>query len=319
MDLSIIIVNWNSAHYVMKCLPTIYSETKGLELEIIVVDNASYDDCEQIIKNEFPDVIFVQSNENVGFAKANNLGFKYSSGKTLLFLNPDTEVIGSAFNQMFSFLQSTPDAGAAGCKLLNSDLSLQTSCVQPYPTILNQVLNIEYLKRQCPKLKLWGIMPLFGKNNTPTKVGAVSGACLMIKKKIFEQIGTFSTDYFMYSEDIDLCYKVWKNGWNIYYVPTVKVIHHGGTSSSQNSVSSFSSVMIHESRWRFFRKTKSEIYSQAYRLAMLSSSFIRIGMLLFSWPIMKIYGKNSSIEVALKKWRAILRWTLGLEKWVTHY
>ena len=231
IDLSIIIVNWNSANYIRKCISSIYENTKGIDFEIVVVDNASYDECESILKSEFPHVIFVQSTRNIGFAKANNLGFKYSFGETLLFLNPDTEIIGPALNQMLSFLQSTPDAGAVGCKLLNSDLSLQTSCIQPYPTILNQVLDIEYLKLRCPKLKLWGIWPLFHNNGNPEEIEVVSGACIMIKRNTFDKVEQFSTDYFMYTEDIDLCYKINQAGYKIYYIDDANIIHHGGGST----------------------------------------------------------------------------------------
>ena len=138
--LSIVIVNWKSADFLRKCLQSIFANASDMSLEVIVVDNASFDGSAELVEREFPGVHFVQSKENLGFAGANNLGVRSAKGRNLLFLNPDTEVIGTALERMSSFLDATPDAGAVGCKLLNTDGTVQTSCIQPFPTILNQAL-----------------------------------------------------------------------------------------------------------------------------------------------------------------------------------
>src|SRR6185295_8305676 len=121
MDLSIIIINWNSAEYVRKCLHSLAENTHGIDLETIVIDNGSFDSCEKIILNEFPKVRFFQSEDNLGFAKANNFGLEKSTGEYLLFLNPDTEIIDDVIRGMLSIIKSLPSAGILGCKLLNSD------------------------------------------------------------------------------------------------------------------------------------------------------------------------------------------------------
>src|SRR5437899_604588 len=123
MDLSIIIVNWNSATFLRACLHSIYATSATVSFEVIVIDNASYDGAEMMVRREFPNVTFIQSKSNLGFAGANNVAFASSRGRNILFLNPDTEVIGNALNVMCSALDAIPDAGAVGCKLLNSDLS----------------------------------------------------------------------------------------------------------------------------------------------------------------------------------------------------
>ena len=135
----------------------------------------------------------------------------------------------------------------------------------------------------------------------------------------FERIGMFSTDYFMYSEDVDLCFKVKAIGLKTYYVPTAIITHLGGVSSSQNSVNSFSAVMKLESRWRFFRKTRSFWYSWLYRVAMFFASLIRIGLVALVWPIYVLRGKAGSPKNVIKKWTSRLRWTLGCERWVKNY
>src|SRR6185312_9935428 len=150
VELSIIIVNWRSAAFLRKCLATIYETTHAIDFETVVVDNASFDGAAEMLAAEFPQVRFVQSEKNLGFAGANNLGFRNSVGENLLLLNPDTEIIGSAIPAMLSLLRFTPDAGIIGCKLLNSDGTIQTSCVQRFPSILNQALDADYLRLKFP-------------------------------------------------------------------------------------------------------------------------------------------------------------------------
>src|SRR6202049_4318687 len=199
MNLSVVIVNWNSAEYTISCVSSIHGQTKNLEFEIIVVDNASTDDSCRVIQERCPSVTLIRSSQNVGCARANNLGFQHSSGGILLFLNPDTEVRGPAVNLMYACLDSSADIGVLGCRLLNSDLSIQTSCIQPFPTILNQGADTELLRQRFPRLKVWGMRPLFDPDHgEPVEVEAVSGACQMIRREVFEKVGLFSTDYFMY-------------------------------------------------------------------------------------------------------------------------
>ena len=161
--------------------------------------------------------------------------------------------------------------------------------------------------------------PLFAISDAPNKVDAVSGACLMIKREPFQDLGMFSTDYFMYSEDIDLCFKVWKAGWDAYFIPKSIVVHHGGASSSQSKVNTFSDVMMLESRRRFFRKTRNSWYSMLFQFGMLLVSFIRVAVLVFVLPALHMRGKADGLEAALKKWKARLRWAIGFEKWVRSY
>src|SRR5579864_4649508 len=151
-EVSIVIVNWKAAQVLRQCLASIYRSTCEARFEIVVVDNASFDGCGEMLRTEFPRVVFLQNKENHGFAAANNLAAQHSTGRYLLFLNPDTEVTPSAIEKMLTFLQRSPYAGAVGALLLNSDGTVQASCVQSYPSILNQVLDAEWLRKQFP---LW--------------------------------------------------------------------------------------------------------------------------------------------------------------------
>lgn len=316
MDVSVIIVNWNSKDYLKACIESIQGNTSEISYELIVIDGGSFDGSGEMLSKEYPEVSFIQSEKNVGFAKANNIAFAASRGKNVLFLNPDTEVLGPAVQVLHNSLDSIPGAGIVGARLLNSDRSVQATCVRAFPTILNQLLESDVLRKAFPRASLWGAAPLFSGDTAPSEVDAVSGACLMVRRSVFEEIGSFSEDYFMYSEDIDLCHKAHRFGTKIFYVPTAVAMHHGGGSSSKSSVNTFSSVMMLESRWRFFRKTRSSLYGLLYRVAMFVSSAARVGLAALVWPLFWVGGRPDRMASVMKKWGARLRWTLGGERWV---
>jgi hypothetical protein len=315
-DLSIIIINWNSVDFLRKCLASVYAGTLGLKFQTIVVDNASFDGCGELLGREFPGVIFIQSQENLGFAGANNLGFAHSKGRNILFLNPDTEVIGPALEVMCLFLDSRGEAGAVGGKLLNSDLSIQTSCIQRFPSILNQSLDFDFLRDLFPKSALWGTRPLFTNPATPVPVEVISGACLMAKRTVLEKVGGFSSDYFMYAEDVDLCYEIQQQGWKCYYVPQASVVHHCGRSSNSKPEKSFSAIMMRESTLKFMRKTKGKLYASAYRSSTALVAAFRLLALSAVFLLTAGRLRRNSIKAALAKWVSILRWAVGLEVWV---
>lgn len=319
MDLSIIIVNWNSKDYLFECIASIKAETDGIEAEVIVIDSGSFDGCEEMLRESYSQVQFIQCDKNVGFAKANNLAFEVSQGENILFLNPDTIIIPPAIRTLYQNLRSLPSSGAVGPKLLNRDGSVQITCVRCFPTILNQFLESDVLRRWFPQSRLWGMAPLFQEIQRPCEVDAVSGACLMIKRSAFESIGMFSTDYFMYSEDIDICYKLRLAGWKTFYVPTAVVVHYGGESSSKSAINVFSTVMMLESRWRYFMKTHSRWYCWLYRLSIFIASMARIAGVVFLWPFGVLFGQVARLESVRIKWTARLFWSLGGEKWVKTY
>jgi GT2 family glycosyltransferase len=314
VDLSIIIINWNSAGYVRKCVASIRRETRDLDYEIIVVDSASYDGCGEMLAREFPGVRFIQCDKNVGFARANNLGFDQSHGDCVLFLNPDTELVGPAINQLHRALMKLEDAGIVGARLLNTDGTLQTSCIQTFPTILNQVLDAEILRRVFPRLPFWGMAPLFVSNEEPAGVQMISGACMMMRRPAFERMGRFSEDYFMYSEDADLCYKSERSGCRNYYVPKAVIVHHGG-GSSQQSRNEFSAVMMRESIWLYFTKTKGRPYGLCYRASMMLAAVCRLVLLALVFPVRWFFPGGASANGPFRTWLAIFNWSVGAVSW----
>jgi len=317
MDVSIIIVNWNSAEDVRKCLQSFRAHSSGLAYEVIVVDSGSFDGCDRMLAREFPEALYIQSEKNIGFAKANNLGARQARGEALWFLNPDTELLEDSGPALLVRLNSLPQAGAVGCRLLNSDRTLQTSCVQSFPTVLNQVLDSEFLRARFPRSPLWGTAAFLAQPPRPEVVEAICGASILMKRSVFREINGFAEDYFMYGEDIDLCYKVRQAGYRVYYVPETALIHHGG-SSTQKAPSNFSHVMFQESVYRFLCRNRGRVSGAVFRLAMALSAVPR---LLACLPLLLVSGNRIVRHGtgSLRKWASVLRWSLGLESWARTY
>lgn len=316
VELSIVIVNWHSADYVLACIRSIREQTDALRYEVIVVDNASFDDCRDRVLLEYPGVVFLQSQDNLGFARANNMGAKVARGAVLLFLNPDTEICDRAIERLYSRMRMHPDAGILGCRLHNSDGSLQTSCVQSLPTVLNQVLDVEVLRRWIPKAGLWGTAALYESGNAAAEVEAVAGACMMIRRKTFDLVGGFSSNYFMYAEDLDLCFKTRRAGFPNYYIGEAVIVHHGGGSTKQVR-SNFSNVMMRESVGRFLRESRGIFYSNCYRLALSGAAIVRLVILMVLFPAWLARRRVPEWCSSWRKWISIVRWGLGLARW-TH-
>ena len=317
MDLSIIIVNWNSSGYLEKCLKSIVDNTSGISYEIIVVDNASYDGCDRVVNRYSGVATLIQSGSNLGFARANNLGYRHSTGDVLLFLNPDTEISGDALQEMYRTSISLRDAGGIGCKVLNSDGTIQTSCIQAFPTIANQLLDAEFLRRLFPKLRFWGMRPLFEACDSPVEVEVIAGSCLMAHRVAFQKAGFFSEEYFMYGEDLDLCYKLRGCGYRNYHTGGASVVHHGGGSTKSTGERSFSSVRMRDSVAKFLRKSRGNLYTRIFVFSLQFASLARIVLLLILYPaaLLKLLDKTTLIN-GLAKWKNIFLWSIGREGWV---
>ena len=311
MELSIICVNWNCLDYLRQCIASIYENTHGVSFEILVVDNASSEGRVETILDEFPAVKLIRSGTNIGFSRANNLGFTHACGKFVLFLNPDTKVLGAAINIMVRHLNALPDAGIVGCKLLNADLSVSTTSIQKFPTILNQILNIEYLRLRWPGCPLWDLSPLFSEGTEIARVEVIPGACMLLRRCVFEQAGMFSEDFFMYAEDLDLNFKVEALGLSNYYVGGAQILHYGGKSSSRQKVNQWATTMKYCAMLHLFEKTRGRFYAAMYRIAIASSAIGRLFVLVLAFP----FADKDSVRVAAEKWTAVLKWSVGCAVW----
>jgi N-acetylglucosaminyl-diphospho-decaprenol L-rhamnosyltransferase len=313
MDLSIIIVNWNSLDYLQGCLASIYRNTSGLRFEIIVVDNASPNGDVDILRTIFPAVKIIKCHQNLGYARANNLGFKTSAGAAVLMLNPDTELVGPAINRLVEALRSLPDAGIIGGKHVNPNLTVQTTSIHRFPTVLKEVADIEVLRRLWPRCPLWSIGPLFSRSLQPVSVDIIPGACMLLRREVFEQVGMFSEEYFMYAEDIDLNYKVAKAGYKRYFIPDAVIIHYGGGSSSRQTVNQWATRMQLHAMSQYYAKTRSRGYAGFYKAAMAVCALGRLSVIAIArWFGSALLDRENSRH-AKEKWSVILRWAVGLD------
>ena len=311
--LSIIIVNWNSLDYLRACLRSIFATVQNLSFEVMVVDNASAFDPTCSLQEEFSDVTVLRSHTNLGFSAANNLGFSHSSGRYILFLNPDTELLDNAAAAMLECFRHSPQTGILGCKLLNSDRSVQTSCIQRFPTILNQILDFDLLRSRWPMWRLWGIAPLFSHHEHPVPVEVVSGACLMVPRELFQRIGGFNEAFFMYAEDVDLCYRVHRLGRSISFTDKATVLHHGGGPSRSRNGSAWIAVMQRRAILQFCRQEHGPAYAMAYRATTAVVAVARFTCLAGLRLACSFSSRRNSLHQSAMKWLSVLKWALGLE------
>lgn len=231
MDVSIIIVSYNTRKLLQDCLESVFNSTKRINFETIVVDNNSTDGMPDMIRQMYPDVKLLCNKENTGFSFANNQGYKCSTGEYLLFLNSDTLILNNAVEKMILYLRENPQVGILGPKILNSH-NQPTRSYMRFMDGKKLFLGSKYLKYfiDVEKYRIHFQKYDYG---SVQKVPWVSGAALMIRRKVFEEVGLFDEGYFLYFEDMDLCLQVHEHGYELVYFPFAEIIHLFGGSSGQ--------------------------------------------------------------------------------------
>lgn len=248
-DISIIIINWNTRDLLAACLRSVYQTTRDLDLEIIVVDNGSRDDSCEMVRREFPLVRLMVNSENVGFARANNQAARAAQGQYIFLLNSDAELQTDSLQIMLALVKNEPKAGIVGAHLLNSDGSFQASHT-PFPTLWREFLILTGFGRAFYGRWFPSRGPELAKG--PQPVDYVEGAALLIHRDIYLQHNGLDEGYFMYAEEVDLCYSFRKAGWQVWYHPEARILHHGGGSSLNRRTQREGD--LYRSRVRFFRK-----------------------------------------------------------------
>lgn len=237
MDLSIIIVNYNVKEFLQNLIHSIEKASLNLSKEIIIVDNASDDGSVDFIKEKFPQVKLLANQKNLGFGKANNIGSKHAIGKYILFINPDAIVAEDTFEKMIQFFEKNPDAGLAGCKILNPDGTLQLACRRSFPGPWTSFTKVTGLSTLFPNSKIFARYNLtYLDENKTYEVDAISGSFMMMRKEVFEKVGGFDEQFFMYGEDLDLCYRIQKTGVKVFYIHSTQIIHYKGESTRRSSL-----------------------------------------------------------------------------------
>ncbi|NMC11954.1 MAG: glycosyltransferase family 2 protein [Chloroflexi bacterium] len=274
LDLSIIIVNWNTRDLLLKCLGCVYNAQRSLTMEVIVVDNHSNDESVDAARQSFPQTRFIENPANYGFAKANNQGIRQAQGRYLLLLNSDAFVHEEALTNMVQFMDAHADTGAGGCRLFFEDGSLQRSCFS-FPTLLTEFWQLTWLDRFFPRSRTFGKYRMTYWDMTDSHpVDAVMGACLILRKEALDQIGLLDEQFFMFSEEIDLCYRLKQAGWLVRYIPHASAVHLWGGSSSQVKEETF--LHLYRSRIRFFRKHYGMWTTCLYKGVLFLGSLLRV-------------------------------------------
>ena len=262
--LSIIIVNWNTRELLAGCLRSIEASQSSIfnlqsSIEVFVVDNASADGSAALVRERFPRVKLIENAENVGFARANNQGIALATGRYVLLLNPDTVVHPGALETMGAFMDTQPAAGACGARLLNADGSLQPAC-HPMLTPGREFWRLIFLDRlwACATYRMgqWDAI-------TPRRVEVIKGACLLLRRKALDQVGVLDESYFMYTEEVDLCYRLAQAGWELWYVPAAAITHFGEASSRQVKEAMY--LHLYRSKIQFYRKFGGEQQAQRFK------------------------------------------------------
>ncbi len=239
IDISVIIVNYNVRDAAENCISSIYKSNNGkFNIEILFVDNHSLDGSVERISKAFPDVKIYANSRNLGFSKANNIALKDAKGKYILILNPDTVLEEGTFEKMISFCENHPDVGAVSSKLILADGKLDLACRRTFPSLSVALPRILGLSRLFPKSRIFGKYNLtYLDENQTVEVDAICGAFMFIPANVLKLTGYFDEDYFMYGEDLDLCYKIKKNNLKVFYYPEVTTIHLKGESTKKSNIS----------------------------------------------------------------------------------
>ena len=275
-ELSILIVSWNVKDFVLTCISSIVQQTQHLNYEIILIDNASNDKTSTAVRHEFPQVKIIQNKVNVGFAVANNTGLAQAKGRYLLFLNPDTKLTENTFQKITTTFETNIDIGAIGCKLINGDGKLDYQCAKNLPTISNHIFE-PYVAKIFPNLMKSFILRNWD-HESNREVELLSGACLAIRREVYNQISGFTTNMFMYVEDVDYCYRIRMAGWKLFYLAETEIIHYGGQSTIQHG-QPLQAENIRNLR-KFFTKYRSGIYGYSYEILALLENTIKYPLLI---------------------------------------
>lgn len=270
-DVSIIIVNWNTCELLRKCIQSIEDNKQDWNIEIIVVDNASSDDSLRMLKEVFPNVITIRNQVNVGFAKANNQAFKISQGTYVLLLNSDAELTKGVLDELISCADEQTEAGIIGARLINPDGTFQASHTK-FPSLMREFLILSGIGR----LLFGAWYPSEGPGNCmePFEVDYVEGACMLVRSEALHDVGGMDENYFMYAEEVDWCLMMKKAGWQIWYVPTAKVIHH--SSASSRSRPKERELDLYRSRVKYFNKHYGKYAALSLAIMILITAIPKI-------------------------------------------
>jgi GT2 family glycosyltransferase len=312
VDVSAVIVNWNTRQLLLDCIRSILSETAEPKLEIIVVDNDSHDGSAEAVLREFPACRVIRNPRNAGFAAANNLGIAASSGRYVCLVNSDVKLLDSCLDRMCAYMDQHAEVGMLGPLVLNRDRTIQRS-VSRLPTVWNTLIQAVFFDRLFPGL------PWFHSRFTnipdlsrPSQVEVLSGCFLMVRRAALNLVGPLDERFFMYKEDVDWCKRFSEAGSAIVFYPEAKTIHYGGASSSQAPVRFL--LEMETANIQYWNKHHSTVAVKTVRVI----SGIHYGSRLLGWAVMYLLRQKSRTLASdmVRNSAACLSWLSGFGRGV---
>ncbi|MGC9025513.1 MAG: glycosyltransferase family 2 protein [Chloroflexia bacterium] len=265
-----LIVNWNTRDLLTRCLEALYAHPPAAPFETVVVDNASSDGSAEMVRQRFPQVRLIQNEENTGFARACNRGIQHTSAPFLLLLNPDCFLQPGTVDTLLEFLEQHSRVAVAGPRLLDRSGHPQLSA-HPFPSLWREFWRLFHLDRIRPLSQY----PLsFWQNPMPQQVDIVQGACMLLRRSALPDGQPFDEDFFMYTEEVDLCYRLRRASWEVCWVPEAVAVHLGGESTRQASLEMF--LQLYRSKVLFFRKHRGRPAALAYKMLLALAALTRI-------------------------------------------
>ena len=310
MDVSIVIVNWNTRDLLRGCLRSIYDQSKSFAYEVIVIDNASSDGSIEMLRVEFPDVHAIANDQNRGFAAANNQGIRLAKGRYVLLLNPDTVILDHAIDRCIRFADTHPDIGVVGCQVLEDGTRIQRTgfC---FPSPWNLLLTLAGLPKVFPGSRLFDRPELgWWKRDSQQDIDVISGMFMLTRRKAIEQVGLMDECYFVYAEEADWCYRFFRMGWRRVFFPEAKIVHldGGGKSTSQVNIKMF--VQLQKSILIYHKKNLGLASWLTSRVIYIVSNAVRA----LGWSTLSFFIGNPAFGSRASAATAALRFHLfGIE------
>lgn len=305
-DVSIVIASWNAKRHLLDCLRSIDADEGGVSIETIVVDNASSDGSPEAVEQEFPRTILIRNSENLGFARANNIGIKRASGRYVCLMNSDVLVRPGALGALVLFMDSRPTVGLVGPRVLNPDGSLQASC-RRFPGFANSLSRAFAAHRLLPRSSRFGAeMMTYWNHDTERSVDAISGCFCLARREALRDVGLLDERFFLYSEDVDWCMRFHTARWDVRFCPAAEAIHFGAASSS--AAPQHFAVEMQRARLQLYRKHYSRA-AVAYLAALIFvHHVVRVVPRLLLYVIRP--SRRRSLKAKIGEHVACLRWML---------
>jgi GT2 family glycosyltransferase len=304
INISIIIVSWNAKKYLIDCLNSLFGSSCKYTQEIIVVDNASTDGSCEAVVSRFPQVTLIKNKENLGFAKANNIGIRQCHGRYVFLINSDVIVLPGCIEKLVDYMDKHPNVGMIGPRILNPDHSLQVSC-RHFPSLWNNLCQTLWLNVLFPKSRFFsGPFMTYWAHDTIRKVDAIGGMFCMVSRQALDKVGLLDEDFFIYAEDVDWCKRFDKQCYDIMLFSEAQAIHFGGKSSSNAPIRFY--IEMQKADLQYWTKHHGKFMATAYKMIILLRHILRAIARMLQYPF--CLSQRETIRFKLRRCTACIQW-----------